>query len=937
MSREFTHEYNALFSAHKLVIDRLFKAEFRESNNSWNIPLLGFQVGRPEEGTSQVGELHLLITAPELDFPAETLRFLVEADIDGRVFSLPGYTLLDPYDIEALSCNVDIRCNPENVDGNLRIDFASAEVSIRNMHTTPNTDEARHTTWSTLVHDVIQLALSTQLGDLGNVPITLSQFNILRSITTDPWQQLWERMVFEEPRWWTEHDHTREPIDPYTVNYDLNVDAERGDENPSLNLAFFEEIAEEDLRDDFEPYLEGETRGSPSEVVDTLEENTLFNIKLSPPVLDRLVANGIRQRFMRFAIVISEIPQVFRHRGVQVSEIFIGSETDSESETRVIVSSYRDTVGERYYSQSNIRKGYILNLTKIQNGENVIVEFNTGEDGFFVSTIDAEVGDTLVFMGTSYEKGGNIILPPDTVTLEEGHIRMQGKAEINMIGDKMVDTTYDMSVVLRLDPMTGRLSMIPTVEEWDIPTWCDILVHMLMGFVTVIPGLGQGSITRLREDISGGISEAESTGGDISEHLGDIALHEALAIPDRMAVFPQGIHVSPDGIAITGQIEAGNIRSSGIELGNEEEDCSGRFLIDTLSVQQGWATVTHNAELTLDVSGDETTSTITVRSTTTMRPLDGLALSYLGRAYSFEEIDVDLLAHDVEYEAREHQYVIDRTAPEVFSFDDISGHVFAVRTPWKSYAKVQIDYVPRLFGGAGLLVPLVKWVTYEPLEEPTITILGDWFKDVEDSRVEEGRWVIITSGGNLYWAEHTEEIDGANSPVPGFALEIAGFHEPRIHYTWTIRQGRDGPALHDVPGLEINPHEKILEFSVETNLLPESFYFPGDVFEFYIEVEVEDIFGRRATTSTYVIGSKFSEVQINRADEFWRQAQLPEEEDVRIPEPPELQYLATRIFARKGNKKILSKEAEVAQQIVDETAVDTDTEVESEVEVDTNK
>ena len=900
--RELTFDYNVVLSVSESALNSLFGGMYEQHPRSF--------VRTVFPGV----EMHVRYNKPWLDFGSDHEHMQIRVPrFEGLIFS--SVELPEEFDYEYLVASMSLHVALRNVEGELRLAFAAgdADAIVDVSLVQPNNTVARRDACAAMLRLHILEHLREEEGDEedGNDPfaflkeplVSIERLMGLRSDTTDPMEP-GEINVSEEvltvlvPRYLQEPDRYQIPVDPYQVDFDPSLYTGDDASRHSLNVCTFERLVEM-WRGVFTSDLESETRGDATCPVETLVPGSQLTVRISKPVIDWIVQDGLRQRFMRFAVNVGSERHV--ECGVWVSAPMRVPD-DTEGPQFVLVSAHRERASAPYDPPSRV-KGHIYNLTGLQSrSRTFVVAFETDEDGFFSEMIEAEEGDILLFWGCSFSEvrgDRTIIAYFPQVELAEGGLRVSGCAESRR--RLTIGTTYSGTITFGL---SGDRVVSHTEMEIDVPNWLTIL-DMLIGCFPA------GSL--FHSWLSGQVASAEATvegeaNSMITSSLSGLFFTEELERDGLFDVMLDAIEVHENGVVLSGEIEAGNIRSRGRAEGESGWGwaiATGR--VDEWRGQEPWSPDARYGcgprvvrppvrFFHVDFYGGGTREE-GVDFYVSAPFLEGsfpttLGLADLHNDYDFDEINVELLKEQ-DYSVTRLHFDLTETTHE-----RLAGRIFAVRCPWGSYAKVRY------------LEWAVEWVTYEPEPVPTVDMAGNWCKDTEETVIQRGRLRRYITGAHRYWTE-------------SLALEVGGLHLPRLSTTWEVACTVDGPARR-ILGLTLDTRGLEADFAVDTRILPEDYFDDYGHFRFFVRARVRDVFGEVASTMREFRGSIYDETL-----EFIL-PEIEERQNEEIRRPPD----------ERGTKVVVSVDEEECARVEQpgfESSAEHCTEVGVEVEINVHR
>jgi hypothetical protein len=457
------------------------------------------------------------------------------------------------------------------------------------------------------------------------------------------------------------------------------------EDKDTLNVALYEESLDE-------------TRGHREDITNFMVDGKTFTFRLSRAVFDLLVENFIKTRFMRFEVVITD--EVYSENSIRIYPL---------GESRVAI------IGVRCEMHALVA-GRIENRTRGQS-----VPFNTDDSGVFAVTLEAEIGDTLVFFGDYFgdyfsDSSSRIytkIYPP-SLRLRDGYISVSGEAWVAVFWKPGIWIDYDGTVTLDINPVTGQIE--PRVDtEIDLVCIYDVVINLFLAFGAPL----LYAMLHFKFDQK----PADAIRGSLEES-GLSSLIPSFSDSNRFVSFMEDIQTQENGIIISGQIDVGSIYNAGRTNENRVELDSAVFQFD------------------------RETATVMIRGGHMRREMDGL---------SFKQLGIDELRNPSD--SFPHQTI---TLP---SLSDFQGLIFSVRTQENRYAKIRIDR----YGG---LAPVIRWITYNPPVEPSIEIVGDWENDGEWHR---SRGYVI-GGADRYFGTFSLDCTRLHTDGP---LQIEWTYEPR--------------------------------------------------------------------------------------------------------------------------------------------------------------
>lgn len=555
---------------------------------------------------------------------------------------------------------------------------------------------------------------------------------------------------------------------------------------------------------------DADSRGNPENITNFLLEDKLFTLRISSTVFDQLTADYIDRQFMRFNLTVPEEEQTTNHVKILPPNDASGMVT---------------LEGQTLRSRRNI-SGSIRNSRTSDS-----VNFNCDAEGRFQAVLAGRIGDSLEVHGASFTRNAGeytaVIYPP-TLELGDGYIHIRGNVFVDDFGG--IEVEYEGYIQLHIDPVTGRI-VTSTEADVDVP-W----------FVAVILRLAGESLD-------------DEFGGFIDEEFGRVGanLLPAIGETDRLVVFWEDVQVQHNGIILSGQIEAGRIKSAG-----------------------------RSDEMRVDI-GDQAYVSLDLASSTisTSRAM----LVDLGRI-SFEQLGVDNLIR-LTYPAAE------ATLPEPSHLD---GRVFAVRTVQHSYGKLRLNLL-------GDDRTVLRWVTYEPLIEPKVEIVGEWHQEPEPFGSARGGILLRSRGANRYWGEFRVELQQR--------LYDARGAEPEFHWAPYV-----GPGEFRTSG-----GGRRVSLEIDTEVMEQ-----GD-FRVGFRVDVTDIFRRTASARRVLTGSKFY-LHLVRPE-----AQKEPPWDLNIPvEIDQLIYEAEPIEEQTSIIHRSDEELDELRDILSQEIIEIDSEIEARAE-----
>ncbi len=501
--------------------------------------------------------------------------------------------------------------------------------------------------------------------------------------------------------------------------------------------------------------LDSASRGNPNGVVTFLEKQKTFGFLMSRAVFSVLSDQFMNKRFARFNVTIG--------KSDLTKESIVFSTPDSAGQVKV--------KGKKSNAHKGV-SGTIRNAT-----QNKQVSFSAKDDGTFEVKVPAAIGDVLEVRGNSiaFSGGGNsanLNYKPN-ITLQNGYMSLSGSGSTEVIGID-VDVDIDGKVGLRVDPVTGQLVSKAYDIELDIPWWADFLLGILTGpFAGLILALYEDS---LEQDINRLFNQNNAN------------LLPTFKNPQNMVVFNENITVKTSSLALSGQVEAGLIHSSG-------RSGTGGFTIDSSSkdnVSQSFSFYPKQRWVGTDPSW--------------YKQFAVYGLVRLGKV-DFQRLRYEDLA-------KQSYKNVSITIPGSGSMD---GEVFAVQTAWKRYAKVRIDKTEK---GEYVL----RWVTYKNPLESTVKINGKWESDFK-----------LVSGGKMIWYD-------VHKYWGNFSLGFTRIYTGApLKVKWTY----NGPGSFKT----LTADQKKVNLAVDLDKLGLQKGFNAT-----LTVEVEDIFGRKATDSIQLDG-----------------------------------------------------------------------------------
>ena len=191
-------------------------------------------------------------------------------------------------------------------------------------------------------------------------------------------------------------------------------------------------------------------------------------------------------------------------------------------------------------------------------------------------------------------------------------------------------------------------------------------------------------------------------------------------------------------------------------------------------------------------------------------------IARLGKS-RFEELSYDSLS--------KLNYAIDGiTIPGT---DTLAGEVFAVKTAWDRYAKVRID-------STKFAEPILRWVTYERKIGSEVKIKGSWNSDLKNTHTSDGMfWHMVSK----FWGTFTLEFHRIFADGP-------------LNISWTYGGVGNFKILTN--------DQRTVSLEVNTDDIPE------EGFKEILKVDVEDVFGRKATESIVLVAyNSFGELGPN--------------------------------------------------------------------------
>jgi hypothetical protein len=461
------------------------------------------------------------------------------------------------------------------------------------------------------------------------------------------------------------------------------IDDTTGADHDNLNLMFFDSA-------------DGDSHGEIGDVASFLEEDSTFTLLLSQAAFDARIEQELDRRFMHFDLTVPETEETTSHR---------------------IVVSPPDAAGQVALSGESTRSHSYVSGTIRNVRTDEEIGFACDAEGVFSVSLAATAGDVLEVRGdrldiATGELDGTIPIP--TITLADGHITISGTVHVHEPISEAIE--YEGRLWLSIDPRSGTLA-VEAQADVEMPWWAD--------FIAWCAGVSaEDEVAETIETLVGPMSRALLPGLDMA---------------GRMAVFYESVTVSPDGIILSGQIEAGRLVTAG-QMARDVVPLTGS-LLDQVRLDLERRTIA------IDAGG-----------------LTDLADS------AFEQIDVDYLAARA-YPATE------LPLPAVDAA--LEGRVFGVRTIGGRHAKLRIS----LWEGA----LIIRWVTYERNPEPAVAIVGDWEGTRDVDMAGRSGFGIHSVGADHYEGDFTASVSRIHHAETGEA-----------EFRWSVERpatgtpGRDG-------------------------------------------------------------------------------------------------------------------------------------------------